>query len=106
MQVCPVDKQGFINEKEIYQLAYVTLKLPLNSLDDITPLELFWLIEGDNNEKRQYYEMISHSMKIAYASVQSGKNIPLFEKEVKKVKSITREEKKKGLSYLQEKFGE
>lgn len=98
----PVNKEGFISEEEVFKIAYGTLKLPFGSLDDLTPLELYWLAENKEEKDKFKYEMLSYAMKIAYVSANSGKNIPLFEDT--KQNKVSEEERNATLSFLDETF--
>lgn len=98
----PVTKEGFISEEEVFKIAYGTLRLPFGSLDDLTPLELYWLAENKEEKDKFNYEMLSHVMKIAFISANSGKNIPLFEET--KQNKVSEEERESTLSFLAETF--
>ena len=89
----------------MFQIAYGTLKLPLDSLENLTPNELSWLLEGHTEEQKSHYEWIAYAFRAGYVSAHNGKKIRLFEeKEVNKVNRITKEEKESQLAYLADKF--
>lgn len=91
----------------LYKIAYVTLKLPLGSLDDLVAEEIEWLLEGKNEADKEHYEMVSYAFKVAYASVHSGKDIPLFDKEEKEPKEVpTAKKREEDLQKLEEIFGD
>lgn len=100
----PVNKQGYIDEEEVFKIAYGTLRLPLGSLDELTPLELYWLAENKEEKDKFNYEMLSYAMRVAFVSANSGKNIPLFEKEETKQNKVSEEERDAVLSFLDETF--
>lgn len=109
-QLYPATKEGFIDEKQVYQLAYITLSLPLGALDDITPYQLSWLLEGHYTKEREWFELLNHTITISVASANSGKKIPLFaeaknepKQQVKK-KFNDVEEKQRELDALKELF--
>ena len=74
-------------------------------MDKLTFEELSWLIENDNENKKEHYEMMEMVFAFGYASAKKGKIIPMFKKERNhKVKKIEKEEKEKQLQYLNSLF--
>ncbi|MGB3160393.1 MAG: hypothetical protein WBA84_04005 [Carnobacterium sp.] len=102
----PVNKQGFIDEKMLYKIVYVTLKLPLGSLDDLIAEEIEWLLQGYQEEQKQFYEMLAYSFRAGYISANNGKPIQLFEDGSKKneSKKITKSQKENELEALKNLF--
>lgn len=85
-------------------MAYGLLGLPFGALDDLTPLELYWLLESKHSADREFYEMTSYAMKIAFVSANSGKNIPLFTNENGPSNKVTQEERDNTLTLLDNMF--
>lgn len=76
-------------------MAYGLLELPFGSLDELTPMELFWLLDAKHEKDKEFYEMTSYAMKVAFVSANTGKHIPLFEEAGGngKTKEISQEER-------------
>lgn len=104
IKLYPVNKLGFIDEDEIYKLAYGFLKLPFGSLEDLTPIELSLLIDSNHEVKKDEYETMYHMVRLAYISAQTGKTIPLFEDNKVEDKSVTREKREADLGFLKTTF--
>lgn len=109
----PRTEDGFIDYKSIFQTIYTDLKQPYGTLDDLTVQEVSWLLQGNLENKKDHYEMISYAMKVAGASIMSGKDIRLFEEESqeesieKDDEELTqREKREQDLVYLEDTFGE
>lgn len=101
----PVNKEGFISEEDVFKIAYGTLNLPFGSLDELTPLELYWLAENKEEKDKFNYEMLSYAMKVAFVSANSGKDIPLFkEDKTGSGNTVTPEERENTLSFLDSNF--
>lgn len=109
----PVNKDGFIDEAEVFKLAYSTLKLPLGTLDDLAPYELLWLLESHFAIEREWFEILSHTIKTSIYSANTGKQVKLFSdpnemksenKSGKPKGRTTKEQKEADLSALKEKF--
>ncbi len=75
----PRNKEGFIDQEGIFKIVYTQLRQPYGILDDLTVQEIHWLIEGYLESQREHYEMIANAMKIAGASIMSGKDLKLFD---------------------------
>lgn len=90
----------------LYKVVYVTLKLPFGSLDDLVAEEIEWLLEGHQEEQKQYFEMLAYSVRAGYVSANNGKPIMLFEDDSKKntPKKITKEQKENELEALDNLF--
>lgn len=103
----PINEQGFIDEKKIFQIVIGKLKLPLSYLDELAPIEIGWLLESHIEEQMEYYEHISSAVMFGYASAQKGKKLPMFKKHEKQmVKRITQEQREKEIKYLENVFAE
>lgn len=107
----PVTKRGFLDRKAIFKLAYGTLKLQIGTLDEITPLEMMWLLESHYEQQEEELELLNHTIKTAMASINSRKNLKLFDKkekqtqETKTIKKFdSKEDKLKALEELKELF--
>lgn len=70
---CPKNKNGFIDEGELWKLAYGKLQLPLGSLDDLSPLQLVWITEGHFEAEREQYEINIYSIFYAMRYANSDK---------------------------------
>lgn len=109
----PRRKDGFIDYKSIFQIVYTDLKQPYGTLDQLSIEEVSWMIQGNMENKKDHYEMISYAMKTAGVSIMSGKDVRLFDEEVeaekKEIKSdrlSPRDKRERDLAYLEETFGE
>ena len=104
----PVSKDGYIDEKVVFQLAYCTLGLPLNSLDDLSPLELSWLSDGHQDNLMDHYESIAWAVRVGYVTANNGKKIQMFDRgdsgDKQATNRITKEQKEKELSELDKIF--
>ena len=89
-------------------MIYGTLKQPIGTLDVLTVQEVSWLIEQNQVDQKDYYEMVSYSVKNAMISVMNGKDIKMFEDESEKEKeeSFTKEDRVKELNELSRIFNE
>lgn len=105
-EYCPVKSNGFLDRKAIFKIAHGTLKLPFGTLEEISPLEIMWLLESHYEQQEENLELLNHTIKTAIASVNSRKNLKLFEKKEKqKTKRYnTKEEKLKELEELEKLF--
>jgi uncharacterized membrane protein len=99
---CPKNSDGFIDEGELWSLAYGKLKLPLGSLDDLSPTELIWISNGHYEAEREYFELLSftlfYSARMANSNRREFKNP--FARETEKVKTITQEQREKEIAIL------
>lgn len=69
--------------------------------------EVTWLIEGYYESQKDHYETINSAIKIAGASVLSGKDMKLFESnDTTMDEKMSYEERNEDLDYLADKFGE
>lgn len=103
----PTNKQGLIDYQGVFKLVHGTLKQPIGTLDVLTVQEVSWLIEQNEVEKKDYYEMVSYSVKNAMISIMSGKDTKMFEdKKEKEVESFTEEDRVKELNELSKIFNE
>lgn len=100
----PLDKRGFINHKAVFQVVYVELKQPYGVLDDMGLKEVSWLIQGNEESKKDYYEMVSYAVKNAMVSVNKGKDYKLFEDNNSEESKLTKEERETELAYLKNTF--
>src|SRR5699024_3976002 len=105
----PRNKKGFIDYQGVFKVIYGTLKQPIGTLDVLTVQEVSWLIEQSEVEKKDYYEMVSYSVKNAMVSVMSGKDQRMFKDESEREKeeeSFTKEDRVKELNELSRIFNE
>lgn len=72
-------------------MIYGTLGLPYGSMEEISPLELVWMLEGMYEKQREDMELWSHVIKVSIASANSGKNIKLFKPIEKQGKQTTKQ---------------
>lgn len=108
----PRNKEGFIDQEGIFKIVYTQLRQPIGVLNDLTVEEIYWLIEGHLEGQREHYEMIANAMKVAGASIMSGKDLKLFEspKEIiDKTNTVVsedelREQRQQEIDYLEDKF--
>lgn len=84
------------------------MKQPYGVLDDMTALDVAWMLEGNLENKKDFFEMVSYSVKNAMASIYQGKDYKLFgENDTDEVDTApTVEQRQEDLAYLQQKFGE
>jgi hypothetical protein len=107
----PVNKQGFIDENELFKLVVGTLKLcPVYEyemfMDDIQPFQIGLLLDNHTDNKKEHYEMVSYAFRVGYISAKKGKSIPLFEKQqANKVSKVTKEQKENEFAELNAIFG-
>lgn len=88
-------------------MIYGTLKQPIGTLDVLTVQEVSWLIEQSEVEKKDYYEMVSYSVKNAMISVMSGKDQRMFKEESEEENEVfTKEDRVKELNELSRIFNE
>lgn len=80
--------------------------MPFGSLDELTPVELSWLIDSNDKKQREEYESLYNIFRLAYVSAQTGKDIPLFEEKKETNNTITIEEREADLSFLKTTFKE
>lgn len=108
----PKKKDGYIDYKAVFSIIYTDLKQPYGTLDNLSVEEVSWMIQGNIDNKKDFYEMISYAVKNAGVSVLSGKDTRLFEEEKTEVKEdkkeslSPREKRNKDLAYLENTFGE
>lgn len=103
----PINNQGFIDYQGVFKAIHGTLNKPIGTLDVLTVQEVSWLIEQSESEKKDYYEMVSYSVKNAIASVLSGKDMKMFEDNVEKEEKLfTKEDRVKELNELSRIFNE
>lgn len=99
---CPRNSDGFIDEGELWSLAYGKLKLPLYSLDDLTPNEFYWISNGHFEAEREYFELLSFSLfysaRMANSSKKEFKNP--FAKQTSNFKAITHEQRENEIAEL------
>ena len=100
----PVDKNGFIDEKKVFQVAIGTLKLPLSYLDELSPIEIGWLLENHIEQQMEHYEFIASCVSFGYISAKKGKKVKMFKKYDEKVGKITKEEKEREKQYIESIF--
>lgn len=58
--------------------------MPYGCLEELSPMEFGWLLEGYYNNQREELELLSHVIKVSVATVQSGKKIELFKSKTTK----------------------
>lgn len=103
----PTNNQGLIDYQGVFKVIHGTLNQPIGSLDVLTVQEVSWLIEQSEMEKKDYYEMVSYSIKNAMVSVMSGKDMKLFEEESKEeTESFTEEDRENELNEIRRIFNE
>lgn len=109
----PLNEQGYIDIKELYKVAYGRLGLPYNSLYEVSPLELAYILEGYDETKIELFEMFTMS---TYSAINGafgkGKFVNPFSRDQiekkKKNKHVarvaTKEQREKELMVLDEIF--
>ena len=105
----PRNKKGFIDYQGVFKVIYGTLKQPIGTLDVLTVQEVSWLIEQNQVDQKDYYEMVSYSVKNAMISVMGGKDVKMFEDESEREKAeegFTKEDRVKELNELSRIFNE
>lgn len=103
----PRNKKGFIDYQGVFKVIYGTLKQPIGTLDVLTVQEVSWLIEQNQVDQKDYYEMVSYSVKNAMVSVMSGKDQKMFgEESEEENESFTKEDRVKELNELSRIFNE
>ena len=104
---CPRNEHGFLDEKKIFQIVVGSLKLPISYLDELTPMEIGWLLEQDIEDKMQHYELISSCVQFGYVNAKSKKQKKMFKKrEEDLIKKITQEQREKEKEYIESLFKE
>lgn len=103
----PRGSNGFIDEKKVFQLLVGTLKLPLEYMNELTFQEFSWLIESHHEKEIEHWELMAYAVQVGYARNHSKKKIEMFEGKQNKQKTnqITKEQKEKELSMLDNTFG-
>lgn len=85
---------------------YSDLKQPYGVLDDMSVVEVVWMLEGNLENKKDYYEMVSYAVKNAMVSVHQGKDMKLFGgSEEADSQRITEEQRNEDLNHLENTFG-
>lgn len=103
----PINNQGFIDYQGVFKVIHGTLNQPIGTLDVLTVQEVSWLIEQSETEKKDYYEMVSYSVKNAMVSVLSGKDQRMFEEESEEENEVfTKEDRVRELNELSRIFNE
>lgn len=82
------------------------LKQPYGVLDDLSVPEVSWLIQGNEENKKDFYEMVSYSVKNAMISVKSGKDRKMFDDLNNEDKKLSKEDREKEMAYLKNTFKE
>lgn len=101
----PVNENGFIDEKKVFQVVVGTLKLPLNYLDELTAIEIGWLLENHIEQQMEHYEFIASAVSFGYISAKKGKKVKMFKKyDNDKVGQITQEQKEREKQYIESIF--
>lgn len=75
-------------------------------LDDLTVQEVSWFIEQSEENQKDYYEMVSYSVKTAIISVMNGKDVKMFEEDKTETQKMTETEREQELDVLRNKFKE
>lgn len=85
----------------------MTLKLPLETMEEMSFEEFGWLYEYHYEKQKEEYEILAHVISVGYARTQTKKKIKLFaDKQTKQtVGKMTAEERDKKLDYLKAVFG-
>lgn len=101
----PLNSDGFIDHKSIYKIIHGELRQPFGVLDEMTVRDVAWMLEGSIDNKKDYFEMVSYSVKVAMASIYQGRDIRLFDEDNQENIEVTEESRAEDLSYLEDKFG-
>jgi hypothetical protein len=107
---CPQNKQGFIDEEELFKLVVGTLKLCSltefeSYMEDVQPFQVGLLLSNHNEKQKEHYEMMAYAFQIGYYKAKTGKKIDMFQKESKaKTERITTEQKQEDFKALDEIF--
>lgn len=103
---CPKNSEGFIDEGELYKLAYGKLKLPYGSLDDITPQELYWIWDGNNEAEREHFEVLTFSIFYSIRSANSKKSELKnpFAKQTDDYKYISKDKRDEEIAFIESIF--
>lgn len=73
----------------------------------MTVAEVSWLVNSNQEYKKDFYEMMSYSTKNAMMSVMGGKDIRLFGDETQeKEHKMTKEDREAEIAYLKSRFKE
>jgi hypothetical protein len=97
----PLNDRGEIDEKEIFKLVIGTLKCPLSYLDELTPIEIYWLVENHLENEEHKYEMISNSVWFGTHGDKKGKKQQMFPKKKKdEVKKISKDKRDTDKEFL------
>lgn len=67
----PKNKDGFVDKLELYKIAYGKLKLPLDSLYNLTIEEFIAILNGHEESMLDYFN--NHSLSVFYA-IRSANN--------------------------------
>lgn len=101
----PINEHGLLDYKSVFSFIHGTLKQPIGVLDDLTVQEVSWLMDINESNQKDYYEMVSYSVKIAMISVMNGKDMKMFEDASdKEEKKITPEERQQELEEIKNIF--
>lgn len=101
----PINEQGLLDYKSVFSFIHGTLKQPIGVLDDLTVQEVSWLLDTEETNQKDFYEMVSYSVKIAMVSVMNGKDMKMFEDATdKEEKKITPEERQQELEEIKNIF--
>ena len=101
----PINEHGLLDYKSVFSFIHGTLKQPIGVLDDLTVQEVSWLLDTEETNQKDFYEMVSYSVKIAIISVMNGKDMKMFEDASdKEEKKITPEERQQELEEIKNIF--
>lgn len=101
----PLTSNGYIDEAEVFYLIVGLLKLPIDSLNDLTPEQFFWLLKGYARDKQEKYELIAYAVQVGYVRA-NGKRVEMFKKaNTATTGTISKEHREKELEQLGQLFG-
>jgi len=94
----PVLSNGFIDYDTVFKLVVGKLKLPISSLGELTVREIGLLVEQNQEDLQDHYEMIALAFQLGYVNAKTkGKNKTLFNKKSSKSKASNKATSKEDL---------